>query len=64
MLVGAGQRLRESIAGRELPLDRRTSTHYLERAQHELGADAWSAAQRRGSELPLDVAIGLALTPE
>jgi non-specific serine/threonine protein kinase len=64
ILVGAGQRLRESFAGRELPLDRRTSAHYLQRAEQELGADAWSTARRRGSELPLDVVIGLALTSD
>jgi hypothetical protein len=64
MLVGAGQRLRESFAGRELPLERRTSAHYLQRAEQELGADAWSTARGRGSELPLDVVIGLALTSD
>jgi hypothetical protein len=64
ILVGAGQRLRESFAGRELALERRTSTRYLQRAEHQLGADAWSTARRRGAELPLDVVIGLALTSD
>jgi tetratricopeptide (TPR) repeat protein len=62
MLAGAAELLREGFAGRELPLDRRTSARYLARAARELGADAWAAARRRGRTLPLDGAVELALS--
>ena len=61
MLAGAAELLRESFAGRELPLDRRTSTGYLARAAQDLGAEAWAVARERGRALPLDAAIELAL---
>jgi non-specific serine/threonine protein kinase len=63
MLAGASERLRESFAGRELPLDHRTTGRYLASAEQRLGAEAWSQAWRRGYDLALDDAVALALEP-
>ena len=60
-LAGAAARLRESYAGRELPLDRRTTNRYLTSAESHLGEGAWSEAHVRGRNLPLAEAIDLAL---
>ncbi len=60
-LAAAAERLRESYAGRELPLDRRTTNRYLASAESHLGEGAWSEAYARGRNLPLDEAIDLAL---
>jgi predicted ATPase/DNA-binding XRE family transcriptional regulator len=60
-LAAAGERLRESFAGRELPLDRRTIGHYLAAARAQLGTEAWAEAWRRGWDLALDDAVELGL---
>jgi non-specific serine/threonine protein kinase len=60
-LSGAAERLRESYAGRELPLDRRTNRRYLAPAESRLGPDAWAEAWAVGRDLPLAEAIDLAL---
>ncbi len=60
-LAGAAERLRNSFAGRELPLDRRTTQRYLSSAETRFGSAAWAEARARGRELTLDEAIDLAL---
>jgi tetratricopeptide (TPR) repeat protein len=60
-LAAAGERLRESFAGRELPLDRRTVGRYLAAARTQLGTEAWAEAWRRGWDLALDDAVELGL---
>jgi predicted ATPase/transcriptional regulator with XRE-family HTH domain len=60
-LAGVGERLRESYAGRELPLDRRTNARYLASAEERLGAEAWAEAWARGRELTITEAMDLAL---
>lgn len=60
-LIGAAQRLRESIASRELPLERRTMARHVDRARDSIDPDDWATALERGRGLSLDVAVGLAL---
>ena len=64
LLAGAADRLRDSYAGRQLPLDERASGRYLAVAQILLGPEAWSQAWAEGRELRLDSAIDLALDSE
>jgi hypothetical protein len=61
MLAGAAERLRDSYAGHQLPLDARVSGRYLAVAEDLLGAEEWSQAWADGRELQLDSAIDLAL---
>ena len=61
ILAGAAERLRESFAGRELPLDRKTNGGFLASAEASLGTEAWAEEWATGRELPLDEAIELAL---
>jgi predicted ATPase/DNA-binding XRE family transcriptional regulator len=61
LLGGAAERLRESYAGRQLPLDERISGRYLAVAETVLGPEEWSRAWAEGRELQLDPAIDLAL---
>jgi predicted ATPase/DNA-binding XRE family transcriptional regulator len=61
LLGGAAERLRESYAGRQLPLDERISGRYLAVAETVLGPEEWSRAWAEGRELRLDPAIDLAL---
>jgi predicted ATPase/transcriptional regulator with XRE-family HTH domain len=63
MLAGASERLRESFAGRELPLDQRTTGRYLAQAKQRLGTEAWAQAWRHGYDMALDEAVTLALDP-
>lgn len=42
ILAGAAERLRDSFAGRELPLDRKTNGRYLASAEARLGSEAWA----------------------
>jgi predicted ATPase/DNA-binding XRE family transcriptional regulator len=60
LLAGAGERLREGIAGRALPLDRRTTEKHLETARASLAPEVWDEAMRRGRELQLEDAVHLA----
>jgi predicted ATPase/transcriptional regulator with XRE-family HTH domain len=64
ILAGAAERLRDSYAARELPLDRRTNGRYLASAEVRLGAKAWADAWARGRNLSLEHVIHLALTGE
>ena len=61
LLAGAADRLRDSYAGRQLPLDERVSGRYLAVAETVLGPEEWSRAWAEGRELRLDPAIDLAL---
>ena len=61
LLAGAADRLRDSYAGRQLPLDKRASGRYLAVAETLLGPEEWSRAWAEGRELRLDSAIDLAL---
>jgi predicted ATPase/DNA-binding XRE family transcriptional regulator len=61
LLAGAAERLRDSYAGRQLPLDERISGRYLAVAETVLGPEEWSRAWADGRELRLDPAIDLAL---
>jgi predicted ATPase/transcriptional regulator with XRE-family HTH domain len=63
VLAGAAEQLRDSYAGRELPLDRRTNGQYLARAERLLGAEAWATAWVRGRDMRVEDAIDLALAP-
>lgn len=63
VLAGAGEQLRDSYAGRELPLDRRTNGRYLARAELRLGAEAWAKAWARGRDMRVEDAVDLALEP-
>jgi predicted ATPase/transcriptional regulator with XRE-family HTH domain len=62
MLAGAGERLRDSYAGRELPLEHRTNGRYLASAEVALGKEAWADAWASGRDLPLEEAIDLAVS--
>jgi predicted ATPase/DNA-binding XRE family transcriptional regulator len=62
ILAGAGERLRDSYAARELPLDRRTNGRWLASAEERVGPKAWARSWAHGRELPLSDAIHLALT--
>lgn len=61
ILIGAAQRLRESIAGSELPLERRTMARHVDRARESIAPDDWANALERGRGLSLDVAVAQAL---
>lgn len=60
-LVGAAERLRESISGSELPLERRIMARHLERSRGSVDPDVWAGALERGRLLSLDDAVALAL---
>ncbi|MDQ1616445.1 MAG: hypothetical protein QOJ60_2384 [Actinomycetota bacterium] len=60
-LAGAAERLRETYAGLELPLDRRTTSGFLELARGQLGPRARHHELQRGGELTLDQAVATAL---
>lgn len=62
-LAGAAERLRETYAGGELPLDRRTTARYLEPAREQFGPHTWDRQLRCGRELTLDQAVAMALSP-
>lgn len=60
-LGGAAERLRESFAGRALPVERRLAETELARARNEVGDADWDAAWTSGRALRPDEAIELAL---
>lgn len=60
-LSGAAQRLRESIAGVELPLERRTMARHVDRVRKSVDPDRWAAGLERGRGLSLDTAVAQAL---
>jgi tetratricopeptide (TPR) repeat protein len=61
LLIGAAQRLRESISGSELPLERRTMGRHVDRARESIDPDDWVTALERGTGLSLDAAVAYAL---
>lgn len=60
-LTGAAQRLRESIVGSELPLERRILARYLEQSRGSADPDGWARALERGRRLSLDDVVAVAL---
>jgi predicted ATPase/transcriptional regulator with XRE-family HTH domain len=56
-LGGAAESLRQTVAARELPLERRIGARYLGTAAAQLGGAAWADAWRRGAELSPDDAV-------
>jgi hypothetical protein len=62
-VASAAGRLRDSYAGRELPLDRRTTGRHLADAESRLGPTAWAQAYTHGWNLSLPAAVALALAP-
>jgi predicted ATPase/DNA-binding XRE family transcriptional regulator len=56
-LAAAAERLRQRVAARQLPLDRRTTDHYLAAARDELGEQTWAELWRDGHESSLEQAV-------
>jgi predicted ATPase/DNA-binding XRE family transcriptional regulator len=61
-LGGAAERLRESIAARELPLERRATAPHLVSAERQVGSAAWHRAWDSGRDLTQTAAVSFALT--
>lgn len=59
LLAGAAERLRDSVAARELPLERRVAARYLGAAARAVGPDAWAESWRRGRELSADEVLSI-----
>jgi transcriptional regulator with XRE-family HTH domain len=62
-LGGAAERLRESFAGRALPVERRVAAAELARAEDAVGHDRWRDAWTRGRARRSEDAVALALDP-
>lgn len=60
-LAGAAERVRESFAGRALPVEWRLAETELARARREVGEADWQAAWTRGRALREDEAVAAAL---
>jgi hypothetical protein len=60
-LGGAAERLRETVAARQLPLERATTAPYLARAQQEIGSAKWAHAWSSGREMTVTAAVSMAL---
>jgi tetratricopeptide (TPR) repeat protein len=60
-LGGAADRLRWTVAARELPLERRVAARYLDAAAEQLGRADWAAAWQRGHDLDPEDAVARAL---
>ena len=60
-LGGAAERVRESFAGRALPVERRLAEHGLALAREQLGEAEWDAAWTSGRALRENEAIAAAL---
>jgi predicted ATPase/DNA-binding XRE family transcriptional regulator len=54
VLAAAAERTRDSVATRELPLERRIAERYLGTAADRIGPEAWAEAWRRGRQLGID----------
>ena len=63
-LGGAAERIRESFAGRALPVERRLAEAQFERARQQAGDGCWHDAWTRGRALRYDEALDLALEPD
>lgn len=59
LLAGAADRIRQGIAGRGFPPDRRTTERHLTSARAALGPDGWDEEIARGRGLSLDEAVAL-----
>ena len=59
-LAGAAERLRESIAGRPLPVERRIVAVHLDAARSLLAPEVWDAAWTRGRAMRVDEAVRVA----
>ena len=57
VLSGAADRLRQTVAARELPLERRIAARYLGSLAEQLGPDAWGEGCRRGQQLTTEDAM-------
>jgi non-specific serine/threonine protein kinase len=62
MLAGAANRVRDTVAARELPLERRVSEQYLGAAAEKFGQAAWQEAWQRGHTVPTNDVISAALS--
>jgi predicted ATPase len=60
-LASAAERLRQTFAARELPLERRIAARYLGSAVGQIGPNSWDEAWRRGQELTTEDAVAKAL---
>ena len=60
--AGAATRVRETVAARELPLERRIASRYLGAAAEALGHDAWKDAWQRGRDASTEDVIDQALS--
>ncbi len=60
-LSGAAQRIRESFAGRALPVERRVADAAITSAKGQCDEDSWTASWTRGRALRLDEAVTQAL---
>lgn len=60
-LASAAERLRQTVAARELPLERRIAERYLGSAMERLGGARWGEAWRCGNELTTEDAVARAL---
>jgi predicted ATPase/transcriptional regulator with XRE-family HTH domain len=60
-LGSAADRLRQTVAARELPLERRIAARYLGAAAEQLGRAAWDEVWQRGQELNTADALAHAL---
>jgi hypothetical protein len=59
VLAGAADRIRQGIAGRGFPADRRTTERHLDAARSALGPDGWDEEFRHGRELGIDEVVAL-----
>lgn len=64
VLAGAAERLRDSVAARELPLERRIAARFLGDAATQMSDEDWQRAWQRGRRLGLDeIAGAVGLSP-
>jgi hypothetical protein len=54
LLAGAAERIRDTIAARELPLERRIAGRYLGEVAERIEPEAWRQAWQRGRQLDAD----------
>jgi predicted ATPase/DNA-binding XRE family transcriptional regulator len=62
VLSGAAERLREAVAARELPLERRVAARYLGSAAEQLGRARWDEARQQGRDLTTEDAVAEAMS--
>jgi tetratricopeptide (TPR) repeat protein len=64
VLAGAAERLRQSVAARQLPMDKRTNEHHLALAREQLGEQRWAGLWQAGHDGNLNDAVEQALMSE